>query len=49
MANAVDYSITPQLRSDLRRWRTRALVAGVAGTAASAAGFFAAGPTQFYR
>jgi len=49
MASAVDFSITPQLRSDLRQWRTRALIAGVLGTAVSAAGFFAAGPSQFYR
>src|SRR5260370_8281383 len=49
MANAVDYSIPPQLRTALRQWRTRALIAGVAGTVASAAGFFVAGPTQFYR
>jgi hypothetical protein len=49
MANAVDYRVTPQLRTDLRQWRTRALIAGVVGTALSAAGFFAAGPTQFYR
>ena len=39
MANAVDYSITPQLRSDLKQWRTRALIAGVVGTVMSAAGF----------
>ena len=44
MANAVDYSITPQLRADLRQWRTRALIAGVVGTVVSAAGFFVAGP-----
>jgi hypothetical protein len=49
MAPALDYGITPQLRTDLRRWRTRALIAGIAGTAVSAAGFFAEGPTQFYR
>ena len=48
-ANSVDFSITPQLRTGLRQWRTRALIAGIAGTAVSAAGFFAAGPTQFYR
>ncbi len=30
MANAVDYSIPPELRADLRQWRTRALIAGVA-------------------
>jgi hypothetical protein len=49
MANAVDYSITPQLRADMRQWRTRALIAGVLGSVISAAGFFIAGPTQFYR
>jgi hypothetical protein len=49
MANAVDYSITPQLRSDIRQWRTRALIAGVLGSVVSAAGFFIAGPTPFYR
>jgi hypothetical protein len=49
MANAVDYSITPQLRADIRQWRTRALIAGVLGSVVSAAGFFIAGPTPFYR
>jgi len=49
MASAVDFSITPQLRSDLRQWRSRALIAGILGTVVSAAGFFAAGPSQFYR
>ena len=49
MANAVDYSIPAQLQSDMRQWRTRALIAGAVGTAISAAGFFIAGPTQFYR
>jgi hypothetical protein len=49
MAHAVDYSINPQLRADLRQWRTRALIAGVAGSVVSAAGFFVSGPTQFYR
>ena len=48
MANAVDYNITPQLRSDLKQWRTRALIAGVVGSVISAAGFFVAGPNQFY-
>ena len=38
MANAVDYSITPQLRTDLRQWRTRALIAGVVGRVVSAVG-----------
>jgi len=49
MAPTVDYSVTPQLRADLRQWRTRALIAGVIATVASAVGFFAAGPNQFYR
>ena len=49
MAQAVDYRITPQLQTDLRQWRTRALIAGVLGTVVSAAGFFTAGATQFYR
>ena len=50
MANAVDYNITPQLRSDLAQWRTRALIAGVVGAAISAAGDSSlAGPDQFYR
>jgi len=48
-AQSVDFSVTPELRAELRRWRTRALTAGVLGTAVSAQGFFAAGPTQFYR
>ena len=49
MANAVDYNITPQLRNDLKQWRTRALIAGVVGTVISAAGFFIERPDQFYR
>jgi len=38
MANAVDYSIPAQLQSDMRQWRTRALIAGVLGTAVSVQG-----------
>jgi hypothetical protein len=49
MAQTVDFSIPAQLQSDMRQWRTRALIAGVLGTAISAAGFFVAGPNQFYR
>jgi hypothetical protein len=48
-AQLIDYQASPELKSDLRRWRSRALIAGVLGTAVSAAGFFVAGPTQFYR
>jgi hypothetical protein len=49
MAQAVDFSISPELRADLRGLRTKALLLGVLGTVASIAGFFVAGPTQFYR
>ena len=49
MAETIDYTIPAQLQSDMRQWRTRALIAGVLGTAISAAGFFVAGPAQFYR
>ena len=48
-AHAVDFSITPQLRTGLAQWRKRSLIAGIGGTAVSALGFFAAGPNQFYR
>ena len=34
---------------DLRQWRTRALIAGVAGPLLSAAGFFLVSPDQFFR
>ncbi len=49
MAQAVDFNITPELRGELRGVRTKALILGVLGAAASAAGFFMEGPNQFYR
>jgi hypothetical protein len=45
----VDYSVHADLKSDLNGMRTKALVAGVIGLAATAAGFFLVGPTDFYR
>jgi hypothetical protein len=52
MAQAVDFSITPELRSDLHGIRSKALILGVLGTVASAAGFLMGGidgVNQFYR
>jgi hypothetical protein len=45
---AVDLQVSPELRADLRRWRTRAALVGAAGAALCAAGFFVS-PSQFYR
>ena len=47
-AQTVDFRISPELQSDLRQWRTRALVAGAIGTLLSAIGFFV-DHDQFYR
>ncbi len=47
-AQGLDFEIPAELRQDIRRWRTRALAAGLAGAALCAAGFFAS-PFQFYR
>jgi len=47
-AQTVDFAVSPELQSDLRRWRTRALMAGAAGAALSAIGFFV-DHDQFYR
>src|SRR5262249_14286003 len=49
IAERVDYSIPADLKNDLSGLRGRALVAGVIGLAATAAGFFVLGPTEFYR
>ncbi len=49
MAHTVDYRITPELRSEMRQWRTRSLGIGIAGALVSAIGFVVAGPNQFYR
>src|SRR5215831_12448599 len=48
MAHAVDSSITSELRADLKQWRTRAGVAGIAGAVLCAIGLFV-DPFQFYR
>jgi hypothetical protein len=45
---ALDFSVSTELRADLRAWRTRAAIAGVIGAALCAVGFFQS-PTQFYR
>jgi len=45
---ALDFSVSAELRADLRAWRTRAAIVGVLGAVLCAAGFFHS-PTQFYR
>jgi hypothetical protein len=47
-AAALDFNVSTELRQDLRQWRTRALIAGIAGTVLCAIGFFA-DHDQFYR
>src|SRR5437870_8667485 len=42
-------AVTPDLRSDLRQWRTRAAAVGGAGAVLMLIGFFAVSPFQFYR
>jgi hypothetical protein len=49
MARTVDFSISPALRDDLKQWRTRAQIAGIAGALLTALGFFLTSPNQFYR
>ena len=46
-AQTLDFRISDELRSDLRSWRSRALIAGIVGTVLSAVGFFVS-PFQFY-
>ena len=48
-AQALDFSVSAELRSDIRQWRTRALGVGIAGAVLCLAGFFISGPFQFYR
>ncbi len=48
MAHTADYAVSPELRTDLRSWRTRALIAGVVGAALCLLGLFLS-PFQFYR
>jgi hypothetical protein len=47
-AQSVDFRITPELQSDMRGWRTRALMIGGIAALLSAAGFFI-DHDQFYR
>jgi hypothetical protein len=47
-APAIDFGISAELGNEMRQWRTRALIAGLAGTALCLAGFFLS-PFQFYR
>ena len=47
-AQALDYRVSPELEKDLRLWRARAGVVGIAGLAAVAAGGFF-WPAQFFR
>ena len=48
MAQSIDFNISPELRTDLRKWRTRSLIAGLAGAALCLVGLFVS-PFQFYR
>ena len=48
MARALDFSVSQELRDDLKRWRTRAAAVGIAGAVLCAVGFFLS-PFQFYR
>ncbi|MBS1857330.1 MAG: hypothetical protein JST11_18325 [Acidobacteria bacterium] len=45
----IDYSVPVDLKQDLSSLRTRALAVGVIGVAATLAGMFVVGPTDFYR
>ena len=47
-AQTVDFNITPELRTEMRQWRTRAAIAGIIGTVLSFIGFFI-DHDQFYR
>jgi hypothetical protein len=48
-AQTLDFQIPTGLRSELRQWRNRAAVVGVAGLALTAVGAFTVSPNQFYR
>lgn len=47
-AAALDFSVSTELRADLRKWRTRAAIVGVLGAVLCLVGLFQS-PTQFYR
>jgi len=48
-AQGRDFAVSAELGADLRKWRTRALAAGVTGAALTFAGIFLVSPFQFYR
>jgi hypothetical protein len=48
VTTALDFSISTELRADLKRWRTRSFLAGGAGAALCFLGFLSS-PFQFYR
>jgi hypothetical protein len=49
-AQGLDFNVSAELRDDLKRWRTRALAAGIAGVVLCVAGVIIDGnPNQFYR
>jgi hypothetical protein len=47
-AAALDFNVSAELRQEMRQWRQRALIAGIAGTLLCAIGFFV-DHNQFYR
>src|ERR1035438_9521725 len=47
-AQGLDFQVSPELRSDLKKWRTRALGVGIFGALACGVGFLIS-PFQFYR
>src|SRR5437764_1194977 len=49
MARAVDFGISFELRGELKQWRTRAAIVGIAGTLLTVIGLFLTSPNQFYR
>ena len=47
-AQVMDFNVSTELKADLKRWRSGALAAGIAGAVLCAIGFFIS-PFQFYR
>src|SRR5271169_643964 len=47
-AQGLDFHVSPELRADLKTWRTRALGIGIFGALACGVGFLTS-PFQFYR
>jgi hypothetical protein len=48
-AQALDFAIPTELRSELRQWRNRAAVVGAIGAILTAIGMVVVSPNQFYR